>query len=755
VNKGLPVPSDGSWPVGAYSPDGDQFSRGKRNYTASNILDFRTLVRIIHHWRWLVLGAVALGLAGAIIITLMTRPVYRAWVTLEANPPTFDVTDGQDNRQQQGTYIGTMDFVATQVGLIQSRSVAQRAAQDLNLANNRAMVPQDMDASKRLRLATTEITQNLKVSPPEIGQLIKFSYDSTSPQLSAAVANAIADSFINTAIQRRYESSAYARSFLERQIAKTRSELENSERALVAYAQAQGIINTGSTDAATSQASGSGDTNSLQGQSLVQLNQALAQATATRVAAEGAYRGALATGPTSDVTQSTLQLQQQLASLQADYQQKRTFMKPDHPEMVSLRSQIGELQKQIAKEAAQVTSGRTNTLLQQYRAAAAAENALKARVAQLKEDVLNLRGRSIQYTILQREVDTNRALYDALLQRYKQIGVAGGIGISSVSIVDRADVPRFPFKPNLFLNLILGLGLGLLAGVGGAVSLELINDTIKTKQDVRSKLGLACLGTIPRTPAKESFVHDLREPGSLVSEAYSAVVAALRFSTETGAPKVLLLTSTRAGEGKSSSVLALAQNFARTGMSVLIIDADLRKPAFHGSNDEVGLSKLLTTDEKIDEHVIETQYPNLWLLPSGPIPPNPADLLSTGRIRKIIAEASDHFDLVVIDGPPTLGLADAPLLAAAVGNLLFVIESSKTRTRAAIEALNRLEISGSHVVGALLTKASASSEGYGYRYNDGYTYGSGKGKVKRTEILMIPSSDEGAPPGETAEESDA
>ena len=162
-------------------------------------------------------------------------------------------------------------------------------------------------------------------------------------------------------------------------------------------------------------------------------------------------------------------------------------------------------------------------------------------------------------------------------------------------------------------------------------------------------------------------------------------------------PKVFLLTSTRSGEGKSSSALALAQNFARRGRSVLLIDGDLRKPAFKSASEKVGLSKLLTTDDKVEDHVVETQHANLWLLPSGPVPPSPADLLSTGRIRKIITEASERFELVVIDGPPTLGLADAPLLAAAAGEVLFVIESARTRTRAAIEALNRLEATGTHM----------------------------------------------------------
>jgi len=334
-------------------------------------------------------------------------------------------------------------------------------------------------------------------------------------------------------------------------------------------------------------------------------------------------------------------------------------------------------------------------------------------------------------------VDTNRSLYDALLQRYKEIGVAGGIGAAPVSIVDRADTPRTPYKPKLLLNLLLGVAGGLLAGLGAAVGLEFVNDTIKTREDVRNKLSLACLGAVPKTGAKDAFVEDLKNPASMVSEAYSAVVAALRFSTDAGMPKVLLLTSAQSGEGKSSTALALAQNFARREKKVLLIDSDLRKPAFKAASDEIGLTKLLTNDDHIDGHVVATQHENLSLLASGPLPPNPADLLSTGRIRAILAEASERFDVVIIDGPPTLGLADSPLLASAAGHVMFVVESGKTRTRAAIDALNRIEATGAHVVGATLTKSMDSGGGYGYR-RYGYGYGYGKLDTKRTEILMIP-----------------
>jgi capsular exopolysaccharide synthesis family protein len=747
VNSNLVVPNEGPWDVRTYESSDDR-RKGQRNYAATNILDFATLSRILFHWRWLILAVVGLGLVLALLVTLMTQPQYRAWVTLQANPPTFHVTDDKDGGQGDYSGANTYDFVATQVGLLQSRSVAERAAQELNLANNPDIVPQNAAVSDRLDAATTVVEKNLDVVPPEEGQLIKFSFESTSPQLAASVANAVADGFINSAIQRRYESSAYARNFLERQINKTRADLERSERGLVAYAQQQGIINTSDPNG---QQSG-GDTNSLQGESLMSLNQALAAATAKRVAAEGAYRQGLATGPTTEVTESTQLLQQQLATLRADYEQKRTFMKPDHPEMISLRSQIDELQRQIGQQASRVSAGRSNGLLADYRAALSAERALQARVNQLKGAVLDLRGRSVQYNILQREVDTNRTLYDGLLQRYKEIGVAGGVGVAPVSVVDRAEAPDDPFRPNLLLNLALGLGLGLLAGVGGAIGFEFINDTIKSREDVRRKLALPCLGTVPRSP-KGTFLEELKSPTSPVSEAYSAIVTALRFSTEAGIPKALLLTSTHSREGKSSTALALAQNNARRGSRVLLIDGDMRKPAFKASTEKVGLSKLLTTDGRVDDHVVETQYANLWLLPSGPIPPSPADLLSSGRIRKHIAEASDRFDLVIIDGPPTLGLADAPLLAAATGEIVFVIESGKTRTRQAIEALNRLEATGTHILGAILEKATEGvTRGYG-SYGH-YGYGSDRDQISRKrEIPMLPNGADGVPPSSTASQS--
>jgi capsular exopolysaccharide synthesis family protein len=692
--------------------------------------DLATLLRILHEWRWLILGAVALGLAGAIIVTLLTKPLYRAWVTLEVNPPTVEILD--EKSREAAMTPNLFDYVVTQVGLLSSRTLAERVAQDLNLASNPQFVGTKGDAATRLKIATSKVAGGLTVQAPEDGQLIRYSYVSDSPQLAADVANGIAENFISSGLQRRFEASTYARTFLQQQITKTRRDLERSERQLVQYAQQQGIINTGK------EGEEGNDSGSLQGASMVALNSALAEATARRVQAEAAYRQAQLAGNSAEVNENTAALRQSKAALEAEYQEKRTLMKPDHPDMLSLRSRIQELDRQIAGERRQVASGRTTTLLADYRAALSAERQLQSRVGQLKGSVLDLRGRSIQYNILQREVDTNRGLYDALLQRYKEIGVAGGIGTTPVSIVDRAEVPGGPYKPNLFFNLLVGLAVGLLSGIVAAIGLEILNDTVKTREDVRNKLGVACLGAIPKRRGKGSVVDDLNDPASPLSEAYSAVLAALRFSTATGAPRTLLVTSSRATEGKSSSALALAQNHARRGARVLLIDADLRRPAFKAVTKANGLTKLLTNEEPISEHIVETQHDNLSLLPCGPIPPNPADLLSTPRIKQIIAEAAAQYDMVVIDGPPMLGLADASLLASASGNAMLIVESGKTRTRAARESIERISAAGAHIVGATLTKSSEEASSYGYRL---YQYTSVADK--RNQIVLIPQQAEG------------
>ena len=717
MNKEVaPVSGEGRWIL--VQDTGAAPSAAPADADAGADFNIASILRIIVEWRWVILGATALGLAGAIVVTLLTPPLYKTQAVLEINPPQIEVMEGETAKSGQ---LQDRLFLETQYGLLESKNLASRVAQDLNLASNADFVPQDLEREVREKIAVGKLQQGFDVDPVPNSRLIRIAYTGESPTLAAQIVNSFAKNFINSNLERRYDASSYARDFLAKQIAKVKADLERSERQVVAYAQSAGIIETGTPGGgggAEGEAKGGGG-GSLEGSSLMALNAALADAQTKRIAAEQRYRQSRSVGTTAEVDQRTSGLRQQVGTLEAEYQEKRTTLKPAHPELVALRSRIDSLNRLISSESGRAVGGQSNTLLAEYRAAAAEENSLRQRVGQLRGAVLNLRGKGIQYNILQREVDTNRSLYDALLQRYKEIGVAGGIGTNSVSVVDSADPPGGPFSPNLFLNLIIGLGLGLASGIGIALGMEFLNDTIKTPDDVRDKLRIAPLGAIPKLTESKDFTAELEDRSSAISEAYFSLLTSLRFSTDRGAPKTLLVTSTRAGEGKSSTTLALAMNFARLGNSVLLIDGDLRKPVFSGAQDR-GLSILLTTDGNLSEHISRTKLENLCLMTAGAVPPNPAELLASPRLKSILNEAIEQFDIVLVDGPPVLGLADAPLLGAACQATLLVVESRKTRTKPARNSIARLKEGGSHIVGGLVTKVPKQAMSYGYGYGYGY-----------------------------------
>lgn len=688
-------------------------------------LNLANLLRIVSEWRWVILGSVAIGIAIALILTLLETPMYRSKAVLEMNPPTVQVLgQGKNDLQMVGN---DRDFLPTQYGLLRSRSLAERVAQELNLGADPAFAPAEADRAVRNRIAAGRLMGGFEVEPVPNSRLVEITYSAEDPAVAARITNAYAENFINANLERRYEQSSYARRFLQQQIERLKGELENTERRLVSYAQQQGLIATpsggGQEGEGGQSGGGGGATTSLAGASLSQLNEALAEAITRRIAAEERYRQSLGTAQTSEVNARIAPMRDQLAGLQAEYQEKLSTFRPDYPDMVRLQSRITSLERAIEAETGRTASSRSNTLRAEFQAAVNEERRLQGQVSQLRGQVLDERGRAIQYNILQRELDANRGLYDALLQRYREIGISGGVGTNTVSIVDRAEPAGGPYTPNLTLNLLIGAALGFALGALAALGLDILNDVIKSPDDVRQKLGLASLGMIPQKAGSAPLAEDLADRTSPVSEAYFSLSSALQFTSETGIPKSLLITSSRAAEGKSSTTLALSQNFARLGRRVLLIDADLRKPAFvTGLDSAEGLSKLLTNSEPLSAHVLETEYENLSLLPCGPLPPNPAELLASARLKAVLAEAIQQYDLVIVDGSPVLGLADAPLLASVCRGTLLVVESGKTRTRAAQDAVNRLRGAGANLIGAALTKYRARAHGYGYGYGYGYSY---------------------------------
>jgi capsular exopolysaccharide synthesis family protein len=692
-------------------------------------LDLNDLARVVVERRFIILGAALLGILAGIALSLLATPLFRGTALLELNPPSAQVIDSASGQDRQSSYIDPQELVATNLGLVRSESLARRVAQELNLVSKPEFGGSEGSRQERLNRAAAVVQANTQADGVRESTLLKVSYISPDPQLAARVSNALADGFIASTLERRYESSSYARDFLRDQIASTREALENSERALNAYALSTGIVRTPERVANGVSVEGS----SLTALDLESLNSAVNEARVRRVNAEQAYRNGAGGASASANSASSATLREQRALLRSQYEEKSRIFKEDYPEMIELSARIAALDREISAARTAGSGIQRGELLAEYRAAKDAEDQLASNYARLKTQVQKESGTSIQYNILKREVEQNRQIYDALLQRFKEIGVAGGIGQANVSIVDRAPVPQAPFSPDIPFNATMGLLIGLGLGLAVAVLAHLMLDNVLTPSDVRTKLGLPVLGVIPEVEDGLPLVDAIEDRKSNVSEAYYALRSALQFLADGGMPRSILLTSTSPGEGKSTSAFALASNFARSGRRTLLIDADLRKPTFRsGGKDGRGLATLLTTTESLESTVEETIVDGLYLLPVGRFSNAAAELLTSPRLGQVLREAHDAYDVVLIDGPPVLGFADAPLLGALADKTILIIQAGAARTTNVNEMIRRLRSSGTELAGVVLTKVRGGI-GYGYNYYS-YSYGGDMGGKVTSDV---------------------
>ena len=651
-------------------------------------------------------------------------PQYTAETRLEISREEPNITSVEGLETQQA---GQDDeFYQTQYSNLVARSLAERIVRALRLASNDAffvahgveagndesvatesLTAGRSDRERRENLAVDLLLDHVDVAPIPRSRSVDSRYTSASPDIAATVADQWAEEYIAANSDRRFASTSDAREFLEGRLTELGERLEESERRAVNYAAANDIVALGNS------ITPDGRTlvdRTLTSSDLEALNAALTEATADRIAAESRARARGAN--TASVNNQTLAtLRQRRAEASADYARLMTQFLPGYPQAVAVQSQIDELDAAIAREEARISESRTN----EYREAAAREADLRAQVSGLKSDLTTQQAASIQYNIFRREADTNRQLYDSLLQRYKEIGVAG-VAVNNITIIDTAEVPTFPSSPNLLLNLAIALVGGMGVAFLMVIALEQIDEGLRDPGSVRKLLGIPLLGTVPSV-GDEDILDSMSDRKSSFSEAYFSIQSSLSFATEEGFPKSLMLTSTRAAEGKTTSSVALAKALARTSRSVLLVDADLRSPSCHtilGLPNEADWRSLIH----------DTDQPSLSFMSTGPIPPSAAELFSGDRFAELLQTAGDRFQHIIVDASPVLGLADAPLLARKVEGSVFVIETNGVSTRALRTSVDRLRQANGRVFGAIMTKYESDMAGYGSEY--GYTYGYGQ-----------------------------
>jgi len=730
VEQGTAISTDVSHPnLGMHKDDGD-------------IIDLREYWNILVKRKWMVFGFFTIVVIAVITATMLKTPIFRATTVLQIERESAKVVQYDD--ASTPTISGNdKDFYQTQYELLKSQSLAQRVIEQLRLGKTASRDVRDKSLWEWLSEnitgsekatdgpsgASEEAQRNvqktlqiqaflgaLTVEPIRSSRLVKVSFDNPDPKVAAQVANAIADNFIGITLERRFEATSYAKTFLEDRIRQVKQKLEESERAQVDYARSMQLFSADK-DGAT--------TNS---QILMEFNAAHARAQQERIKAKSLYEQmqSSTSGNLPQIMDNQLILlyKSNKAKLESEYQDKLRTYKPGYPMMQELSSKIAEVTAQLEREQKNVRT----SIHAAYEAALKQEALLNEKLNTSKKEMLDMQSRSIQYNIIKREADTNRQLYDGLLQRLKEVSVAGGVGTNNVSVVDRAEVPLVKFKPNLGMNLMIAIFVGLFGGAGLAFLFEYLDDTFKQLSDIEKKLGIPVLGLIPQIKgiADSSGIlqQTMDDPRSVISEAYRSTRTALQFSSHEGAPRIFSLTSTTMGEGKSISAMSLAIQFAQFGSSVLLIDADLRAPSQHkifGINNSTGLSNYLTGTAQAVDITQNTPVSNLFIIPTGPLPPNPAELLGGKKMAELMDLARTRFDHIIIDSPPILGLADALIIAKSVDSVLLVVQAFTTRCSAVQSALKRMHVARIRPLGCLLTKVHKHTHGYAYEYYYSYS----------------------------------
>ncbi|MGE0822326.1 MAG: GumC family protein [Candidatus Binatia bacterium] len=738
--------------------------RERNEEEGAHLRDYWQVVR--KRWGLVVtLFVVTVG-STALFLSTMT-PTYMAETTLLIEPQTPHVLNIREVLSQP---LGPeeYDYYKTQYEILRSQTLASRVIRELQLEQHKSFIEKKelaaVEQGSHVSSGGGEASGPFGVHPVVLGRyldrleirpvtgtrLAKVVFSSPDPVLAAQVVNTHAATYIRQGMELRTRANEQASRFLEEKLRDVKKRIEQSEAALNAYRREQQIISLDEKE-------------NIVVDRLVDLNKRLTEAEAEKVALEAQVQfvrtGSYEYVPLVATNSLVQSLKEHVTRLRAEYAALAAEFKPGYPRLDQVKAQVAEAQQRMTQEVTKIGKGLDTA----YRIALTKEEELRRRVEEQKEAALKLKDASVTYSILAREVETNRQLYDSVLQRLAEMGVATQMQTSNTSVIDLAIPPRKPAKPKKSLALLLSMVVGTVGGVGTAFFFAYVDNTLKTPSDVERHLRLPTLAMVPDFAKamllSRSILSSVPLPsgGSVLSttmfplsprppfvalEAYRKLRTALLLSRPEEPPQTILFTSATSGEGKTVTAVNTAMALGQMGARVLLVDADLRHPRCHmiiHSDNDIGLTEFLIGQMELATVIKPTVTEHLFFLASGSLPPSPADLLGSKKMRAAVTFLRSFYDYIVIDAPPVLPVSDAEILASMVKGVVLVIDSEQTAYLKVKEAQARLAYSQAEILGAVLNKVHLQHEDYTRYYQEHLAYRQHP-EVRETEVRNRRSS---------------
>lgn len=707
-------------------------------------LDVREVLHMLRDYKWLILGITLVVVAIGVVWTMRTPKIYEATSTLEYDPNPSQPLGGEvkDVADPIGNYWATREFFQTQNLVIASRGIAKSVVQTLGLHEDPTYLAQDDDATGPtgdLEATALALQSRLTVEPVPETRVVRIHARDVKPERARLIADAVAQAYVNKTIDDRLASTDRARDWLENQASVLRKELDDAELALHDFKKGHHVLSVSMEDRQNLVAS-----------EIEATNQRLTEVRNHRIELEARWKRLQASlGKRSgEIDPSIMSDHPALNGLVVELREKKkehdglaVKYGDEHPTMQTLAQEIGVLERQIAEEKAAILESAERDVEQ----ARAVEAGLRAAGDEAQSAGLNLNLREIEYRQLHRDRDNKAKLYEIVLQRLTETDLTRMLKTTYVRILDRALLPSQPVSPNLIKNIGTSLLAGLLLGLGAAFLMSRMDRTIRSVESVES-LGIPVLGVIPHLGAsaeaqtkpgpkhvgpaqRQDELVVLKEPMSPAAETFRMIRTNLAFMSQELPLRSAVITSAMPLEGKTTIASNLAVTLAQFGRSVLLVDSDLRRPRLHRVlevGNQSGLSTLVEGRSTLKGSIHQTKVDGLSLLTSGPIPPNPSELLHSEAFARVKDELLDHFDYVLFDSPPMGAVTDAAILGPQVDGVLLVVRAGTSTVHSIAGARKQLQGVSARLLGAILNDADLRIKGYRYGAG-GYSYRSAGG----------------------------